>query len=350
MRLNNVRAKTQFLALATALLVACATTKPRHVWTDEALAAETMQFEGRLDEAEQAYEKLLPDAPNNDKRRWLQLNVAMLYIERGDVPTALDRLAALYEEDVLDLHGANALYEAARLHDESDPGEAERLRLDLIRRYPDQIAAEFALQDIVSRKLAAGEPRALEKLLVELADAVDGGEVADNVLLSLATVRDEQLKDPDGALDTYRRIYRDYRKGPLSDDALWEMGRIYRRHQLWEPAVIVLTMLAEDREESWFIGSYDSDWVDDAMYELGLIHLLFLDDHERAIKWFKSYLKEYPEGVLSDDAAWHIVQAYRIAGDEAAHARALRAFVEDFPWSRHAQLATERLGDAHDPG
>src|SRR5690606_2217105 len=69
MRLNYVSAKTQDIrrraipCLVVLVAWGCATTKPRHVWTEDALAAETLQAHGELDEALARYEQLLPDAP-----------------------------------------------------------------------------------------------------------------------------------------------------------------------------------------------------------------------------------------------------------------------------------------------
>lgn len=337
----------RFIAMIIALsllfygLSGCATTKPRHQWTESALNAETAHAEGRLDEAESAYQRLLPDAPNADKRRWLQVNLGLLALERGDEELARTRWTEVHSEDRQDLHGANALYEVAKLADEADFVD---VRLDVIRRYPGQIAAEFALQDIVNRLRAAEQHTELEQLLVELLDDVAGSELGDNVWFEIAQVRNNGLGAPNEALEAYRELFARYEKGPLADDALWEMSEIYRAHQQWEPAIQLMTKLANEVEASWFVGSYDSDWVDDAIYDIGWVYLVFLGDYDNAVRWFDRYLDQFPDGLLNDDAAWHIVEARRLNGDEAGYQRAMQDFAENFPESRYVRQIDARMG------
>ena len=205
MRLNHVRCTTQhILLLALTLAVGgCATTKPRHQWTEDALHAETAQLTGDLDAAEKPYETLLPDAPNEEKRRWLLYNNGLLALQREDVALARQRFAKVYEAEVQDEHGANSMYEVAKL---ASPGEEIEARLAVCRRFPNQVAAEFALQDIVSRQLGEADHAGLEALLVALLGDVDDTELADNVWFELALVRYEHLKQPDEALDAYREL------------------------------------------------------------------------------------------------------------------------------------------------
>lgn len=339
MRLNNVLRKTQhILALCAVFFVAsCATTRPRHQWVQLALRAENMQAAGDLDAAQSRYQQLLEDAPTVEDRRWLTYNLGQVAARRGETEQALKIFGRLYTEDVVDRFGANAMYDAAKLTDDDE------MRRTVIRHYPSEVAAEFALADLV-RKHREARPRDLEQQLKELHDAVAETEVDDNVLFDLATLRREQLADPDGALDAYRTLYRQDPDGPLADDALWEMAALYREHQMWLPAVEALEILASDTESSWFVGIYRSDWVDDAVYQLGWIHLVWLDDFDTARQWFKRYLKRYPDAIWADDAAWQLVETRRLRGEREAYRDALEEFPAAWPQSRHVRIAERRLG------
>jgi tetratricopeptide (TPR) repeat protein len=319
------------------LLAACATTRPRHLWVDEALEAENKQAAGDFDAAEAEYRRLLNDAPTPSDRRWLTYNLGRVALERGERSEALELFADVYEEEVVDRFGANAMYDAAQLQRSHD------MRLALIRRYPGEVAAEFALADIV-RTFETDHPKKLEQYLKELHSDVLETEVDDNVLFSLAALRLSRLDDADGALEAYRTLYRQDPDGPLADDAIWEMARIYRSYQMWEPAVELLELLASDTESSWFVGLYRSEWVDDAVYELGMIHLLWLEDPDTARRWFKNYLKRYPEALYADDAAWQLVELERLQGEQRAYREALEEFSGRWPESRHARIARRRLG------
>lgn len=323
----------------TIFAASCATTKPRHMWTEQALQAETAQFEGRLDEAEAEYQRLLGSAPNADKRRWLELNLGLLALQRGDEELGRERLAVVYEANDRDEHGANALYEVAKL---APPDQGVAARLRVVHRYPNQVAAEFALQEIVAFHEAHEQFGELQTLLEQLTGEVGDTELGDNVWFELALLRHDRLADPNGALDAYRHLYANYTKGPLADDALWEMANIYREYQQWQPAITLLTKLANDVEASWFVGSYDSDWVDDAIYDVGWIKLVHLSDYAGARDWFKRYLKKFPDGLLNDDAAWNLVEAQRLSGD-AGYREAMKEFVREYPESRYVRVATARL-------
>ncbi len=298
------------------------------------------QYEGRLDDAESEYERLLDDPPNVDKRRWLEVNLGHLAVERGDEETAKRRFAAVYADDRVDEHGANALYAVAKLAPKEHAVEA---RLAVMKRYPNQVAAEFALQEIVGLHRADKQFEALESLLAGMCVTLADSALGDNLWFERALVLHTELNEPDAALDAYRELFARYPKGPLADDALWEMASIYREHQLWEPAIVLLTRIADDVETSWFVGSYDSDWVDDAIYDVAWIKLVYQSDYDGAARWFRRYLKAYPDGILSDDAAWNLVEAHRLRGDEPGYWAAMTRFLTDYPESRYARRASARL-------
>ena len=322
------------------LFVGCATTRPRHEWTDRALDAETAHQRGELDAAETEYRALLQDPPTSDRERWLRVNLGLLLLEKGLREQALDEFRRVYDTQTRDQHGANALYEVAKLADDAN---AVTARVAVIRTFPEEVAAEFALQEIVGLFRRDDRLPELEPLLAELANDVADSELGDNLWFELGRLRQEDLNKPNAALRAYRELYRRYYKGPLADDALWEMSNIYRAYQLWEPAITLMTRLADDVEASWFIGDYESDWVDDAIFDVGWVKLVHVGDYSGARQWLERYLKRYPEGWLNDDAVWHIAESYRLQGDEVQYRSTLQRLVRDHPESRYVDQARARL-------
>ena len=80
------------------------------------------------------------------------------------------------------------------------------------------------------------------------------------------------------------------------------------------------------------------------MFDIGVVQLLYLSNYAEATRWFRRYLDDYPDGVLADDAAWHLVELERLRGDDAAYRGALQAFIDDYPESRYVRRANARLG------
>lgn len=326
------RFKATFLyAVALLTLSSCSTTAPRHVWVQRALDAETAQVAGQFAIAEREYHVLLPDAPSVDKRRWVQLNLAKLALATGEEDVARERLRDLANSEPRDLWGANAALQLCDLRSYDDA-----CYVGVIRRFPEEIASERALRRLGREFTDRGEFAKFDELLTSLADEDDirDSELGDNLWFAAAENRYDNLRDPDGALDAYRTLHDRYRKGPLADDALWEMANIYRDHQHWQPALALLDKISEEVESSWFIGSYESNWVDNAMYDRAVIRMLFLEEYDAAAKNFREFLRRDIATMLADDAAWHLAHIERLRGDEAAYRRAIRDFVEQFPDSR----------------
>jgi tetratricopeptide (TPR) repeat protein len=351
-RLNTKLAKTQLLggvartwtALGALLFVlalgGCARTQPKHLWTSEALEAEALHGRGELAEADRRYEELLERAPDESRARWLRHNRAEIALEQGREEKAVAIFRSLRDEGPRDLWGANAAWELAQLAKGSEQRDA---MWNIVERFPDEVAAERALEWLEND---AEDRSTLEEFALRAEstrDAVPDSMIADYLLFRAAFAR-ETLGEYDEAIAGHARIYELYPDDSLADDALWEMARIYREQQRWQAALPILEKIATDVEASWFVGTYASEWVDESIMLLAEINLLFLENHAEAIRWFEYYVREYPDGFEADDAAWGAVEARRLAGDDAGHFAAMRAFVRDYPTSKWARVARARLG------
>lgn len=341
MRLNTKSTKTQLLVLILVVVCGCAQTKPKHLWTDEALAAEALHGRGELEAADDEYERLLESAPDQNRARWLRHNRAELALEQGRTGDAIEEFRELRDDGTIDLWGANSAWKLAEL--EADPDQKQEALWQIVTRYPDEVAAERAIE-VLERD--ARDKNSLKSFIEPASAAVDeveGTMIADFLMFRLALAHEDAGSDAD-ALSTFADLFRAYPDDSLADDALWEMARIHRKRQSWEPAIRLLEKIATDVEASWFVGSYASEWVDDSILLLAEIHLLFLEDHVEAIRWYDYYVDQYPDGFKADDAAWGAVEARRVGGDEAGHFSAMRAFLDEYPTSKWARVARARLG------
>lgn len=301
-----------------------------------------MQDGGELDAAEHRYRELLETAPDEGDRRWVHLKLAQLAAERGDTQTALERYRKVWSGEARDAHGARAMWEASEISEAQGKSDERReLRRRLVIRYPATSWAEQAVEsltaDVCTRDCAA-LPEFTEKLHAE----VEGTPVADNLYIAAA----EQLEDAgrdERAERLYRRQLERYPDGTMADDAEWALGSLYVRRQQWPAALPYLERVAERVKVSWAVGTYNSPWASKARFRLGWLHLTHLGNYGAAVEHFERYLKDFPRNALADDALWHISQAHRLAGRDAQRRAALRRLLEEFPDSRHAEVARRRL-------
>lgn len=330
------------------LVSACSMTRPAELWTNKALEIRQLEDQGRLDEASQAYARLLEDPPNADKRRWVEYRQAEILREKGDLEGALVAYQAIWQAPRIDEWGAKAKLSSAEvLEQQGDSHAALSARLQTILKYPNEIGAEYALQQIYDRFVST--PKALDGLLEDLAPHLEETYLAGNVLYLKAQNLDQNLGDIDAAAMTYRRIYTDFPEDALSDDALWEMTNIYRRVQAWPQAIQNLIVLATNVETSWFVGSYASQWVPSATFDLGVIHLLYLSQYDTAVYWFERFADTYEDSLRAPEALFYAAEARRLQHQEDRHFAILKRIAHDYPDSKWARRANDRLGKTVEP-
>lgn len=334
------------LALLTLGATACSSHRFVHVWNDRYVVARRAQDEGKLDEAQRHYDQLLKHAPSAEGRRLIELSLADLALDRGKVDEAYARYTRLWQDTQhADAHGARALYQCVLIMStiRSREDEAMRLRRLLMARFAEYIWAERAMEEVRDHMIARGEIKALDAELAALYPNVKASALADNLLFERALLAERHLKDDAEALKRLMAVYDHDPEGPLADDAIWERARIYTRQQDWPRALEALSRLARDQETSWFIGTYDSEYADEARLEMGRIYADRLRRYPDAIKQLEAFIREFPDSLLCDDAAWELVRVRGLTGERKAYDEALRAFAKTYPESRYARLVPERL-------
>ncbi|HUL60985.1 MAG TPA: tetratricopeptide repeat protein [Anaeromyxobacteraceae bacterium] len=169
---------------------------------------------------------------------------------------------------------------------------AERLgRLDAAAAWWEDVAAAApapealgALARIYRRQ---GAHRDLARTLARLAEVSAAPDVRKELLLEVAKIMDEHLKDRDGAVDAYRRILA---VDPEDPNALRLLGNLLGAAERWEDLVEVLgheVAIADRRPD--FVAE-----AAELRFRLGRIRHLRLSDPEGALRCYQEILASVP--------------------------------------------------------
>jgi len=336
---------TRALALV-ALSVACASTPPSSLVPDDLLVA--MQVADELERDRLfalAREQLIAVAEHADtpeRADSLRLRGCELWARQGDA----ERAGACYRNSsfVSDEMRALAQHRLAALELELDDLDSARAGMRaVVEEYPATDAARRSLRGARALAREAGGPPAEVELLERVADALReraGSEPAVRELYLEAVVgaaerRLAALEDAQGAEELLRPVV-ESDAGKWLDDALIWRARALARLGAHDDALTHYQRIIDDRESSWFVGSYDSVFLDDALFERAEL-LEQLGRRHEARAAFEELIDEVPESRLVDDAAF---RAARLVGEPSA----LERFVVDYPESRHVREARELLG------
>ncbi len=304
----------------------------------------------RLDSeaADRELARLAETAPTEEQARDMQFERARLALQRDDIELARQRFEQLWDDDPDDAVGSRSLYELARMayEQDDDPQRARQLATQAILETPPWAGAELALKFYLldARRSERFDEAAAE--LAAMAEQSDDDRMASQLHLERGLILDERLDRPDDALQSYRAAHRRCDDCAATDEALFQMGQIYARHLQWDSAARAYQQVAGRTAPSMGVGTYHSQRAADARYELALLELLFRDDHEAAIRNFRQLQRDFPDHRLSEDVAWHLVEIERLHGTERSYRRALQSFIDDYPRSRRAATAQQRLGEA----
>lgn len=333
------------MALLSTASIGCGKNRAVWQWDQDVFAAGRLQDQGELDRAEREYRELIKSAPSNDARRFIKMELAKISTLRENWPEAIARFKEVYEERIDDEPGALALYRTGLItleHFEDEP-RALDIRRETITRFPKSVAAEFSVQDHARYYQARDEDDAMVQDFLELLEQVRDEPVAANLLYFLAVVfkeRGEDLK----AVQYYQRVWVEYPEENLSETAMWEAAQLFEEYQNWSKALPLYRVLAGLVEKSWFMGTYNSPWANDARLRLALINMLYLDDYSAAKYHFERYNDDFPDSIYSDDIAWDLVHIERLTKGEQAFKEAMEDFAEAFPESRYVRQVNRRLG------
>ncbi len=331
--------------IALTVVASCSMTRPVEIWTDNALEIRKLEDREQFDEAAERYAVLLQDPPSEDLRRWVEFRQAEILREKQDFSAALTAYERIWTATKIDEWGSRAMFQSAMLNQSlGEHDESMRLLLKTVFKYPNEISAENALLEIYQR--FEPTPNALDGILGDMAPYLAHTMLAGNVLFLKAQNQDKNLHDIGAAAKTYRTIYMDFPDDAIADDALWEMTALYRRVEDWKSVIQNLRVFANNTESSWFIGSYDSEFVDNAIFELGEINMLFVGDYDEAVYWFERFADTYDDSLRAPKALYFAAEARRLQHADQLHFAALKDLIQRYPESKWAAKASDRLGKA----
>ncbi|RAL23807.1 hypothetical protein DL240_06540 [Lujinxingia litoralis] len=299
------------------------------------------------DQAEDQLTALAERAPSPEQARDARFELARFALRRGDIDEATQRFESLWNEGIEDHVTSRALYESARLnieHHGDRPAGIALLHRAIAQSAP-WAGTELALAYLVKVERQADNSAGLIADLDRIAAGLLDPRLKAQLHLAVGELHAEELAAEEKALAAYRQAALACADCAAADEALWRMAQIYQRHQNFEPARQALSLVASRTEESWFVGSYHSHRAADARFELGLLHLLFLDDYDAARDHFETFIDVFPHAQRRPEAAWHLVEITRLSQSSSAYRRALRRFVRDYPDNRRRPMAERRLSE-----
>jgi tetratricopeptide (TPR) repeat protein len=298
--------------------------------------AERFERLHRYDEALRAYDAELgvcrPDAARCGQAA---LGKARLleHLDRQE-----EALAAYLAVPGWDRHGrtpARALYRAAEVAARlGRVDEGLRLAWRAVREYPATVAGKDAVRLITARRRERGETDRLYAELGAAAASLAKTDVADTLLLALGDVAEQDRHDPDDAVRIWDRLAARYPASSLRDDALWRAAQARRGRGDPHGAIARLRVITNQRRVALLMGSFISEWLDDALLLIGRIYRDDLKDPRHAINAFEDLRDNFTASPLRDDAQLEIARTWLGTGDRQRACAALARLAQDFPQSR----------------
>jgi len=233
---------------------------------------------------------------------------------------------------------ARALVRAAALWADQlgDPARAAADCWRAISKYPDAAPADDAVLELVRL-----HPPRLREQLLRAVRAAGQHEVADNLAFEAAALAEKDA--PAQARAEYEVLAASFPHSALRDDALWRAARLARAAGDADGALDDLARITARRREPLFVGSYNSQWLDDAQLEAGRIWLEDKHDVDRAVAAFEFLRDDMTQSTLRDDAQMWIARARAQAGDRRRACEALARLRRDFAESRYLRREAPAL-------
>lgn len=147
-----------------------------------------------------------------------------------------------------------------------------------------------------------------------------------------------QLRNPQIAFSLFEKAAQVGQDTVWWDDALLWQARSAVASQLFSKGLKLYKELMDSMESSWFVGSYNSEFMDEAFFEYAktLKKTKRIEDARQA---FRKLIEELPESRLKDDAAYELA----LLVPKFEQTRALQEFIKTYPHSRHVKSAKRAL-------
>ncbi len=271
-------------------------------------ACDTYRREQEIDLARRCYLDLAPNVIPSIKALACY-RASQMEVELG----RLDRAKRALEELVIDQPSTEGAETGARYLMELAGESSAKERVELAKRLATALAPQAELEENV---------RALCTFFW-----LDAGRTAR-----------EELAEPDDSAQSLDRAWTLGQDTQWRDELFVERAKTAAAQERLAEAVAVYDAFLDDRETSWFFGSYDSPYLGRAALARGEL-LERLGRAEEAIEAYEWLVRKLDESKYRDDAAFAAARLRADGGDLSA----LREFLHNYPESRHARSAKARL-------
>jgi tetratricopeptide (TPR) repeat protein len=206
-------------------------------------------------------------------------------------------------------------------------------------RFPDEAAADRALQTLVRRARSDAERAELIRRLDGVYPEVKSRTIGEQVAFAAAEL--VARTDENQALSRLDALLLAHPRGTRADDALYRKGVILRKRGDKDGALTAFGQLVGRFERAYITGTYNSVWMDDAQLAIAEIHLE-RGQPDRALEATRQLEKLFPDSLLRAQARWLRADAQEKKGDRTAACRELQELASKFPDSKYARRARQR--------
>ena len=329
--------------LASAFGQGCAYPSHRWGYDRQLLAADRMADHGDYEGARAAYESLAWETVREDDLRYVRYRLAYLYELQGEFAQAIEAYSAIAADPgaAVDQYPAQALYRVGRIQlDELGEIDSAFNTWDrAILTFPNSDFSEDSMTSILRIWRSEANRDALLGWLSERSSQLARTEIGDNLLYWTARVLVDEFADYETALPLFVRVYTDYSRGGLWDDAMWHAAGCLGSLQRIDDEYTLLESFIDRREVSLMVADYDSSWYNDALYRMAEIHEQ-RGDTDGAVAVWSRFMATFPLSIEADDVAFHIMELEAPRCGRATMNDWLAYLNEEHPESRHLDDAT----------
>lgn len=325
---------------------------PREDWAFHRalLDADRLADDELYAEAYDAYAALAPEATREDLARYVRFRLAYMLEQQGRIDEALAAYEAIWRQprSVHDHEAARAMWHTAEIYRDHlgdlDAWVAWSIRV--VETYPNAIPADDALRELQRHWRELGQPEAFVTFAAARYEALAHTQIADNLVYWSGRALQEDLGDPQAALEMYRVIRFNFHRSGFWDDAIWRSALAYRqlheRDPLWRNEVgqsyrdleeRTLWNFLEAREVSWVMADYESPHYVPSLFRLAELREQ-REEWAEAIAVYRRFQRMYPLSLRVDDVQFHIMELQARLGDVEGMRASLAWLRDEYPLSR----------------
>lgn len=332
--------------LLAAAVTGCGISRSRWDLHRELLDADRLADDGQYDAAIDAYEALAPRVDRDDLLAYVRFRIAYMAELDGRHDEALEAYADIYRspQGLYDHTAGQALFRTAVILRDVHGAEADAVEVfqAVVTTFPNTFYADDALYELIDTWRGRGESRRLYGFLTSSYVALQRTEIADNLAYWTARVLQDDLGDPEAALEVYRILILNFHPSGLVDDSVWRSALCYRTLGRIDDEYRLLDDFVDVREVSWIMADYESEYYKPAMFRMAEIHEE-RDELPEAIEVYHRFQRMYPLSLRRDDVQFHVMELQQQLGDIEGMRESLDWLRREYPRSRFVRAGEELL-------